>query len=94
MMMDEVEYRVKVDRQGRMVIPAPLRASLGLLGGGEVVVRALGKRLVIEVVDRDLERRVEEAVARILKIRAQPAPGKARPGKWYGAEYARRKLGL
>jgi len=37
-----VEYVVHVDKQGRLVIPAPIRKRLGLDGGGKVILRGGG----------------------------------------------------
>lgn len=39
---------VSLGRQGRLVIPAPLRRSLGLEEGDRLVARQDGNRLVIE----------------------------------------------
>lgn len=39
---------VKLGKQGRLVIPAPLRQELGLEMGDELVARAEGGRLIFE----------------------------------------------
>jgi AbrB family looped-hinge helix DNA binding protein len=39
---------VKIGKQGRLVVPAPLRQELGLEAGDELVARAFGERLIFE----------------------------------------------
>ena len=39
---------VKLGKQGRLVVPAPLREELGLEAGDELVARAEGGRLIFE----------------------------------------------
>lgn len=90
-----MEYRVSIDRQGRMVIPAPIREALGLVGGGEAVVRLSGNRIIVEVVDGELESRVEEWVKRTLSVDAEAFVEELEDSwKWMSREYAERKIGL
>jgi AbrB family looped-hinge helix DNA binding protein len=49
--MDEKEHlhaRVTINKQGRIVIPAPLRHALAIGPGDEIVVRVEGQQLVLE----------------------------------------------
>ena len=41
-------YRVRLGRQGRVVIPAPLRRVLGLRQGDTLVCGTAGQRLILE----------------------------------------------
>lgn len=94
-MANNMEYTVKIDKQGRLVIPSSIREALGLKGGGEAVIRLDGLKLVIEVVDKDLERRVEEWRRTALSLRAEPFAEEVGEGwKWMSREYAERKLGI
>lgn len=89
-----MEY-VKIDRQGRIVIPSRLRKIVGIEGEAEVLVRIEGNRIVIEPLARDLEERVRKWVSTVLSLRAEPSPVEAEADwKWAGREYAERKLGL
>jgi len=67
-----MEYIVKIDRQGRLVIPAPIRKALSLEGGRKAVVRLDGPRIIVEVVDEELDERVEEWRKLALSTRAEP----------------------
>jgi AbrB family looped-hinge helix DNA binding protein len=67
--------RTTIDRAGRVVIPAPVRARLGLTAGTEieVVVDDISVRLIRSVPGPKLVREGGRLVAR------PTAPGKARP---------------
>lgn len=94
-MVYSVEYRVSIDKQGRMVIPAPIREALGLVGGGEAVVRLSGNRIIVEVIDSELESRVEEWARRTLSVDVEALVEELEGSwKWMSREYAERKLGL
>jgi len=94
-MVEDVEYKVSVDRQGRLVIPAPLRRRLGLSNGGMVVLRVRGDKVVIEVVDEDLDERIGRWRALVLSVRAELMCEEiSESWKWMSVEYAKRKLGL
>lgn len=94
-MVYSVEYKVSIDKQGRMVIPAPIREALGLVGGGEAVVRLSGNRIIVEVIDSELESRVEEWARRTLSVDVDAFVEELEGSwKWMSREYAERKLGL
>jgi len=90
-----MEENVGVDKQGRLVLPANLRETLGIKGGGQVSIRLDGKRLVLEPIPEDLEEAVSEW-AQQPRGRAGEAPAEEAPEswKWMSREYARKKLGL
>ena len=90
-----MEYTVNVDKQGRLVIPSPIREALGLRGGGKAIIRLDGLKVVIEIVDKGLERKVEEWEKTTLSLHAEPFTEKVEESwEWMSREYARRKLGL
>lgn len=50
------ETIIRVNEQGRIVIPASLRQQLGLVSGSKLVVRLEGRRLVLEKPEEVFER--------------------------------------
>lgn len=95
-MVEHVEHTVDVDSQGRIVLPAELRRAIGIAGKNKVRVRVRGSEVAISVVSEELERRVEEWFKRLSSMSVEPFTERAEyaPSKWYGDEYARRKLGV
>jgi len=90
-----VEYIVNVDKQGRIVIPAPLRRALGLVNGGKVVLRLSGSRVIMEVINEDLEKRVSDWVNTVLSLSVEPFTEEVEESwKWLSREYVEKKLGL
>ena len=53
--MDNV-YRVKINEEGRLIIPAPYRKQYGLGTGQEVMLRATDEGLLIATFDQALQR--------------------------------------
>jgi AbrB family looped-hinge helix DNA binding protein len=94
-MVEHVEEKVGVDKQGRLVLPANLRETLGIKDGGQVSIRLDGTRLVLEPIPEDLEEAVREW-AQQPRGRADESPAEEAPEswKWMSREYARKKLGL
>jgi len=86
-----VEY-AKIDKRGRLVIPASVRRALGISGEREVLVRTEGGRIIIELASRDLEATVNEWVKLVTRTRLKPFAGES--WKWMDREYAERKLGI
>ena len=90
-----MEYEVSVDRQGRLVIPAPVRRMLGLSGGGKLLLRVRDGCVELIPADKGLEERVSEWVETALITRSGPFEEEASESwKWVSREYAERKLGL
>jgi AbrB family looped-hinge helix DNA binding protein len=48
---EPAEARLTVAENGRVVIPAPMRAALGLTGGARVLARIVDGALVLEPID-------------------------------------------
>jgi AbrB family looped-hinge helix DNA binding protein len=64
-MADQDRYSIRIDRQGRALIPKPMREALGLGAGGEAVAWLEDGRLVVEPRDvllRRLKRRYRKVV--------------------------------
>jgi len=91
-----MEETLRVDKQGRLVLPSRLRERLGLKGdGGTVSFRLDGRRLILQPISEDLERVVAEWREMVAGLRAEPfTEAGEQSWKWMSLEYARRKLGL
>ena len=94
-MVNQMEEIVRVDRQGRLVLPSHIRKSLGLKDGGSIFIRVDGSRAVLEPVFQDLSKSVDEWKEATLKLKSKAFAEKIEESwKWMSREYARRKLGL
>jgi AbrB family looped-hinge helix DNA binding protein len=90
-----VEYTIKVDKQGRLVLPSNIREALGLENGGHVTVRLDGRRLVLEPEPVDVKKRVQDWMKDALETRVEAlAEERGESWKWMSREYAGKKLGL
>ena len=92
--MKIVESVLKVDGQGRIVLPRRVRQALGIDGGAELVCRVVGNRIILEKFSRDSIRRafVElEELAPSLDVDVEGFEGE---DKYFDREYALRKIGL
>jgi AbrB family looped-hinge helix DNA binding protein len=61
--MRNVVDRSRLDRQGRLVIPARVRAAAGLTPGSALAVRASHGRVIVETLDA-IERKMWRAAER------------------------------
>lgn len=94
-MVSKMEEPVKMDRQGRLVLPARIRHSLGLEEGGRLHIRLDGPRVIIEPAHEEIEKNVDEWKETTLRLKSRAFTEDVEEGwKWMSREYARRKLGL
>jgi len=91
-----MEQVVKIDKQGRMIIPASIRAALGIVDECKALVRIDGRRLIVEIVNEELERLVDEwrEMALSLNVEAFVEEVEGESWRWMSREYAERKLGI
>ena len=90
-----MEQVVRIDRQGRMVIPASMRAVLGIMDECKALVRLDGHRLIVEVVDEHLEHHVAEWRDLALALHAEAFTEEVEESwGWMSRGYAERKLGI
>lgn len=94
-MVKNVEDAIKVDKQGRLVLPSNIRETFGIKQGGQMTIRIEGSRVILEPVQTDVNEKVQEweNLSRNLKAEAfteEPDEG----WKWMSREYAKKKLGL
>jgi AbrB family looped-hinge helix DNA binding protein len=64
--------RVAIDAAGRMVVPKPLRAELGITGPAEVEVTSAGGHLELSVPDVPAHVEMRDGLAVIVPERAVP----------------------
>lgn len=85
---------VKVDKQGRVVLPKDVRRALKIDGGEELVCRVVGDKVILErfSIDSIYDAFEElEEIAPTLEFDTVEAKG---DDKYVDREYALRKIGL
>ncbi len=91
-------HATKIDKQGRIVIPKEYREKLGLEKEMPVKIQLMGRRLIIEVFDPDLESDVKNWEQKIKNMKIEPftidQSEEKSEAKWFSEQYARQKLGL
>jgi len=89
-----VEAVVKVDKQGRMVLPKDVRKALGIEDEAEVVCRVIGNKVILERFSIESIQKAFadlEEIAPSLEVDAVEVEGE---DKYVDSEYALRKIGL
>ncbi|MBS7633991.1 AbrB/MazE/SpoVT family DNA-binding domain-containing protein [Candidatus Bathyarchaeota archaeon] len=93
-MVQNMELTIKVDRQGRAVLPREVRIALGIDGETEMVCRVVGNRLVLEKFNVDSARKAFaelEEIVPSLELDTVKVEGEE---KYVDREYALRKIGV
>lgn len=93
-MVKIMELTVKVDRQGRTVLPKEVRQAIGINGNAEMVCRVVGNKIVLERFSIDSIRKAFEELEEIapsLELDTVKIEGE---DKYIDREYALRKIGL
>jgi AbrB family looped-hinge helix DNA binding protein len=83
--------KIKIDSQGRILIPAEFRRKLELETECEVGLTIIGNEIVIKKVNTDLKAKVKQWKQDLMKM---SIPIGVTSDKWMDIEYAERKLGL
>ena len=89
-----VEAFVKVDKQGRMVLPKDIRKALGIEDEAEVVCRVIGNKVILERFSIESIQKAFadlEEIAPSLEVDTMEVEGE---DKYVDSEYALRKIGL
>lgn len=92
--MPNTNIVVKIDAQGRIVIPAKIRQMLNLTPGSKLILKVRGNSIILTKYD-DLEKRIQvwyEATQK-MKIEAFTAEIES-TFKWMSEDYVKKKLGL
>jgi len=87
--------KVRIDKFGRILIPKEIRSSLGIKEDTELEMEVKDEKILIRLVDRSLEERVEELINYLKNSAPKPFVSDEETGeKWYSAEFSMRKIGL
>ncbi|MEM2593504.1 MAG: AbrB/MazE/SpoVT family DNA-binding domain-containing protein [Candidatus Bathyarchaeia archaeon] len=86
---------LKIDKQGRIVLPKDVRQALGIEGDSDLVCRVIGGRIILERFSSD---KAHEAFTRLEEIAPSLDLDRAEVGggidKYVDREYALRKIGF
>lgn len=88
----KVPYELKVDPQGRVVMPKELRRILGVVEGGSIVLEKKNNRVFIQA-SRDIERDVEQWKEKLKGMSIEAKGFEAGESKWVSEDWAKKKLG-
>lgn len=93
--MKILPYIIRVDKQGRLVLPKEVREKVGIRGDSQLICTVVGRRIVLEhfLVERIWEafRRLEEIVP---SLDVDVVEGVVGEDKYVDEEYALRKIGI
>ncbi|GBE55093.1 spoVT / AbrB like domain protein [archaeon BMS3Bbin15] len=92
-MVIKMEYVLKVDRQGRVVLPVEFRRELGIKNGGSIVLKKKNSRIYVEV-GGDLEGKVEQWKEKLKGMEVKAQQFKPGESKWVSENWVRKKLGI
>lgn len=94
-MVEKMENILKIDKQGRIVLPANIRKAIGIKEGEELLVRFDGSRIILEPFSKDLKKSIEEWIRLVRNSKLEVFTESIEESwKWISYEYAKRKLGL
>jgi len=86
--------KVRIDKFGRILIPKEIRSSLGIKEDTELEMEVKDEKILIRLVDRNLEERVEELISYLKNSAPKPFVSGVEAGeKWYSTEFSMRKIG-
>jgi len=88
-----MEYVLKVDRQGRVVLPVELRRELGVKDGGSIIIKKKNNRVYIDV-KRELEDEVKRWKEKIKGMKVKAGGIGRAESRWVSEEWSRKKLGI
>lgn len=92
--MKNMEITIKVDKQGRTVLPKDVRKALGIDRETEMVCRVVGNKVILEKFSIDSIRKAFadlEEIAPSLELDTVKVEGE---DKYVDREYALRKIGI
>ncbi|MEM3694259.1 MAG: AbrB/MazE/SpoVT family DNA-binding domain-containing protein [Candidatus Bathyarchaeia archaeon] len=93
-MVENMETTIKIDRQGRTILPKDVRIALGIEGETEMVCRVVGSRVILEKFSMDSAKKAFEELEEIapsLELDTVKVEGGE---KYIDREDALRKIGV
>ena len=93
-MVINVEAFIKIDKQGRVVLPKDIRRAIGIDGEAEMVCRVVGNKVILERFSIESIQRAFadlEEIAPSLELDTVKVEGE---DKYVDSEYALRKIGI
>ncbi len=93
-MVKKMPYNLKVDPQGRLVLPIEMRRILGVTRGGSIRLERRNNRIFFEAGGEELDRDVKRWKDRLEAMRVEAAGFEAGESKWISEDWAKRKLGI
>ena len=89
---------IRVDKQGRILIPKEMRQKMGIEKDSEVKAQIIGKKLILEPTNENLEKIIQEWESKLISFEIKAFNIPERDGnnhvKWFSEEYVHKKLGL
>ena len=89
----KMPYNLKVDRQGRIVLPMEVRRSLGVVKGGKITLDKKNNRLFINV-GGELQGKVDQWKKTLKAVKVEAKGFEPGESKWVSEDWAQRKLGI
>lgn len=86
--------KVKIDKFGRILIPKEIRNNLGIREDTELEMEVKDEKILIRLLNRALEERVEELISYLKSSAPKPFVSKGAGEKWYSTKFSMRKIGL
>ncbi|MEM2630838.1 MAG: AbrB/MazE/SpoVT family DNA-binding domain-containing protein [Candidatus Bathyarchaeia archaeon] len=93
-MVKNMEATIKIDKQGRIILPKDVRVALGIEGETEMVCRVVGSKIILEKFSIESAKKAFaelEEIAPSLELDTIEVEGE---DKYIDREYALRKIGL
>jgi len=88
------KYIVKIDRQGRLVIPSKVRKILGLKPNAELLLEIRNNTIILEPINKDMEKTIDEWYKKMVKLSIESRGIEIKKDPWMSEEYVKRKLGI
>ena len=89
-----LDFVLRVDGQGRIILPSRVRRALGISGGVELVCRVVGDRIILEKFSRDSIRRAFVELEELAPSLDADVEEFEDEYGYFDGEYALRKIGL
>jgi len=88
------QYRVKMDKQGRIIIPSKVRKLLGLEPDSEFLLDIRNNTIILEPVRNNMDQIIDEWYEKMLNMKVRTKGFESIPSIWMSENYVKRKLGL